>query len=81
MRCRTSRWPMIGTGAATATTSSAGPPARRSSTESRLLRIASPMFHFGILVVIAGHVIGLVIRESWTLCGRSERTRATTFRR
>jgi nitrate reductase alpha subunit len=26
--------------------------------ESRLLRIASPMFHFGILVVIVGHVIG-----------------------
>ncbi|ODQ98486.1 respiratory nitrate reductase subunit gamma [Mycobacterium sherrisii] len=34
--------------------------------ESRLLRIGSPMFHFGILVVIAGHVIGLVIPESWT---------------
>lgn len=34
--------------------------------ESRLLRIASPMFHFGILVVFAGHVIGLVIPESWT---------------
>ena len=34
--------------------------------ESRLLRIASPMFHFGILVVIIGHVIGLVIPESWT---------------
>ncbi|WP_027331630.1 respiratory nitrate reductase subunit gamma [Mycolicibacterium tusciae] len=34
--------------------------------ESRLLRIGSPMFHFGILVVIAGHIIGLVIPESWT---------------
>ncbi len=34
--------------------------------ESRLLRIGSPMFHFGILVVIIGHVIGLVIPESWT---------------
>jgi len=34
--------------------------------ESRLLRIASPMFHFGILVVIIGHVVGLVIPESWT---------------
>jgi nitrate reductase gamma subunit len=34
--------------------------------ESRLLRIASPMFHFGILVVVAGHVIGLVIPQSWT---------------
>ncbi|MGV0836006.1 respiratory nitrate reductase subunit gamma [Mycolicibacterium thermoresistibile] len=34
--------------------------------ESRLLRIGSPMFHFGILVVIIGHVIGLVIPMSWT---------------
>lgn len=34
--------------------------------ESRLLRIGSPMFHFGILVVIVGHVVGLLIPESWT---------------
>ncbi|BBZ03186.1 nitrate reductase subunit gamma [Mycolicibacterium chitae] len=34
--------------------------------ESRLLRIGSPMFHFGILVVIVGHFIGLVIPQSWT---------------
>ena len=34
--------------------------------ESRLLRIGSPLFHFGILVVIVGHIIGLVIPESWT---------------
>ena len=34
--------------------------------ESRLLRIGSPLFHFGILVVIFGHVIGLVIPQSWT---------------
>ena len=34
--------------------------------ESRLLRIGSPLFHFGILVVIVGHVIGLVIPEEWT---------------
>ena len=34
--------------------------------ESRLLRIGSPMFHFGILVVIVGHVIGLLIPESLT---------------
>ena len=27
--------------------------------ESRLLRIGSPLFHFGILVVIIGHVIGV----------------------
>ena len=41
--------------------------------ESRLLRIGSPMFHFGILVVVAGHVIGLLIPESWTAAiGMSE---------
>ena len=34
--------------------------------ESRLLRIGSPMFHFGILVVIMGHLGGLVIPKSWT---------------
>lgn len=34
--------------------------------ESRLLRIGSPMFHFGMLVVIVGHAIGLVIPQSWT---------------
>ena len=42
--------------------------------ESRLLRIASPMFHYGILVVIAGHAVGLVIPQSWTdALGVSER--------
>ena len=35
--------------------------------ESRLLRIGSPIFHFGILAVIAGHFFGLVIPMSWTL--------------
>jgi nitrate reductase gamma subunit len=34
--------------------------------ESRLLRLGSPLFHFGILVVIVGHVIGLVIPKSLT---------------
>ena len=34
--------------------------------ESRLLRIGSPLFHFGILVVIFGHIIGLVVPKSWT---------------
>jgi nitrate reductase gamma subunit len=34
--------------------------------ESRLLRIGSPLFHFGILVVVIGHLIGLVIPASWT---------------
>jgi nitrate reductase gamma subunit len=34
--------------------------------ESRLLRIGSPLFHFGILVVVVGHVIGLLIPKSLT---------------
>jgi len=34
--------------------------------ESRLLRIGSPLFHFGILVVLIGHIIGLVVPEGWT---------------
>jgi nitrate reductase gamma subunit len=34
--------------------------------ESRLLRWGSPLFHFGILVVLIGHVIGLVVPQSWT---------------
>src|SRR5512133_4338894 len=37
--------------------------------ESRLLRIGSPLFHFGILVVIIGHIGGLVITKSWTDAG------------
>jgi respiratory nitrate reductase gamma subunit len=34
--------------------------------ERRLLRIASPLFHLGMFAVIAGHVVGLMIPESWT---------------
>lgn len=34
--------------------------------ESRLLRVGSPMFHFGLLVVFLGHVMGLAVPESWT---------------
>ncbi|TDD98189.1 respiratory nitrate reductase subunit gamma [Actinomadura rubrisoli] len=34
--------------------------------ESRLLRVASPLFHIGLLLVIGGHVVGLVIPESLT---------------
>jgi nitrate reductase gamma subunit len=34
--------------------------------ESRLLRLGSPMFHFGILGVLAGHIPGLLIPASWT---------------
>lgn len=34
--------------------------------ESRLLQIGSPMFHFGILMALGGHVMGLVIPKSLT---------------
>ncbi|MEU0217041.1 respiratory nitrate reductase subunit gamma [Streptomyces sp. NPDC006265] len=43
--------------------------------ENRLLRIGSPLFHFGILVVLLGHIGGLVIPKSWTqAAGISEHT-------
>ncbi|WP_409473871.1 respiratory nitrate reductase subunit gamma [Streptomyces sp. HC307] len=43
--------------------------------ESRLLRIGSPLFHFGILVVLIGHIGGLLIPKSWTeAVGMSEHT-------
>ncbi|MDX3714713.1 respiratory nitrate reductase subunit gamma [Streptomyces europaeiscabiei] len=43
--------------------------------ERRLLRIGSPLFHFGILVVLLGHIGGLVIPKSWTeAAGISEHT-------
>ena len=34
--------------------------------EDRLLRLGSPLFHFGMLGVVGGHVIGLLIPSSWT---------------
>ena len=34
--------------------------------EDRLLRIGSPLFHFGMLGVVMGHVIGLIIPQVWT---------------
>ena len=34
--------------------------------ESKLLRIGSPLFHYGIIFVFLGHVIGLGIPKSWT---------------
>ncbi|HET9170698.1 MAG TPA: respiratory nitrate reductase subunit gamma [Actinospica sp.] len=34
--------------------------------ESRFLRFASPVFHYGILGVIAGRLLGLVLPETWT---------------
>ena len=34
--------------------------------EDRLLRIGSPLFHFGMLGVVGGHIIGLLIPQRWT---------------
>jgi nitrate reductase gamma subunit len=43
--------------------------------ENRLLRIGSPLFHFGMLGVVGGHIIGLLVPESWTdAVGISEHT-------
>ena len=72
--CRTSwspSWSAARSGAS-ATTSSAGPPARRSSTSRGCCGIGSPLFHFGILVVLVGHVIGLLIPKSLDRRGRAE---------
>ncbi|MFJ5553288.1 respiratory nitrate reductase subunit gamma [Streptomyces sp. NPDC093225] len=34
--------------------------------ESKLLNVASPTFHYGILFVLVGHVMGLFVPASWT---------------
>ena len=34
--------------------------------ENRLLRWGSPLFHFGLLGVVGGHVIGLLVPKGWT---------------
>lgn len=34
--------------------------------ENKLLRIGSPLFHYGIIFVFLGHVIGLGVPKSWT---------------
>ena len=34
--------------------------------EPTILRWASPMFHFGVLFVFLGHLLGLVIPKTWT---------------
>ncbi|GII86284.1 nitrate reductase subunit gamma [Sphaerisporangium siamense] len=34
--------------------------------ESRLLAVGGPMFHYGLLFVIAGHAVGLLVPESLT---------------
>jgi len=33
--------------------------------ENRLLRWGSPMFHYGILIVFGGHVVGLLVPKAW----------------
>jgi respiratory nitrate reductase, gamma subunit len=33
--------------------------------ENRLLRWGSPMFHYGILMVFGGHVVGLLVPKEW----------------
>jgi nitrate reductase gamma subunit len=43
--------------------------------ERRLLRIGSPLFHFGILLVFLGHIVGILVPESATKAlGISETT-------
>ncbi|MFE4581970.1 respiratory nitrate reductase subunit gamma [Streptomyces chartreusis] len=43
--------------------------------ESKLLNIASPAFHYGILFVLVGHLVGLFVPASWTdSLGVSEHT-------
>ncbi|MFJ4364588.1 respiratory nitrate reductase subunit gamma [Streptomyces chartreusis] len=43
--------------------------------ESRLLNIASPAFHYGILFVLVGHLVGLFVPAAWTdSLGVSEHT-------
>ena len=34
--------------------------------ESKLLRMSSPLFHWGMVFVIVGHLMGLAIPKSWT---------------
>ncbi|AGS34603.1 Nitrate reductase gamma subunit [Corynebacterium maris DSM 45190] len=34
--------------------------------ESKLLRLSSPMFHWGIVLVVIGHLMGLGIPNTWT---------------
>jgi nitrate reductase gamma subunit len=47
--------------------------------EHRWLRWGSPLFHLGAFMVIAGHVVGLAIPDSWTeAAGISEHTYHTT---
>lgn len=34
--------------------------------ESKILKIASPLFHYGLVGVLGGHIVGLLIPATWT---------------
>ncbi|HBX81619.1 MAG TPA: respiratory nitrate reductase subunit gamma, partial [Propionibacteriaceae bacterium] len=34
--------------------------------ESKMLKIGSPLFHYGLFVVLGGHLLGLLIPKDWT---------------
>ena len=34
--------------------------------ESKLLRLSSPLFHWGMVFVVIGHLMGLAIPKTWT---------------
>jgi nitrate reductase gamma subunit len=41
-------------------------PQRKRVKSALLLRLGSPLFHVGILLALGGHIVGLVVPESWT---------------
>ncbi len=57
---------VVGHFGGTGTTSSAGPRGPPSSTRTGCSRLGSPLFHFGMLGVAGGHIIGLLVPRSWT---------------
>ncbi|WP_084626771.1 respiratory nitrate reductase subunit gamma [Demequina aurantiaca] len=36
------------------------------SYENKIMHVASPLFHYGIIAVFFGHILGLMIPETWT---------------
>jgi len=48
--------------------------------ESRILRWANPMFHFGILAVFFGHVMGLGIPKAGPKPSESQKVYITSLR-
>jgi nitrate reductase gamma subunit len=39
---------------------------RTTLVDNRLLRLGSPLVHFGVVAVIVGHLLGLLVPRSWT---------------